>query len=466
VNDETDDLLREFSAWVERKGRDADLMLLDELLQLRSAYDELEPTYWPAGSVEHLLLGRLPSKGPTETPAPDAVTETLDAYFRFLRSTGRMSHRSADPKELTREARRNARRMHELAGDRVNWSQNKVLADFGRTIGIELDGAPDLETLQQRLEQIQQAWNELPVSERRRLMPRPGDPTGEEADDLPGREVAMRLFGTDDQILALLMTFADRLPTGELPPPEVVWPQLERSSYLRQVLALAEWVGEGRAVTSTGVLRPAPAKEVAAELGLGEWTRAQLRREYRDESLPGVAAIGLDAWIEREAERPWTRAADCQALHRLWVGAIASGRVRVSSTKAVGVVGLPSDDEDRLSVGLRALVGLMQLVLDSPYHAVPIVFALLTSYVEERRLVTWDEIVTFHQIWRRSPAERAELADLEEPGWFDAIDLNGVHGALGLMADTGLYVESDEGVALSDAGDVFVTAWLRFMESD
>ena len=212
MNDVPAELLRDFAAWAESKGRDIDLMLLDELLRLRSSYDELEPTYWPPGSVEHLLLERFPSKGPTETPEPEVVSETLDAYFRFLRSTGRMSRRSADPKELTREARRNARRMHELAEDRVNWSPNKVLADFGRTIGIDLDGAPDLETLQQRLEQIQQAWNELPVSERRRLMPRPGDPTGEEADELPGREVAMRLFGTDDQIIALLMTFADRLP--------------------------------------------------------------------------------------------------------------------------------------------------------------------------------------------------------------------------------------------------------------
>ena len=110
-----------------------------------------------------------------------------------------------------------------------------------------------------------------------------------------------------------------------------------------------------------------------------------------------------------------------QALHRLWVGAIASGLVRVSSTKAVGVVGLPPDDEGRLSVGLRALVGLMQLVLDSPYHAVPIVFALLTSYVDKRRLVTWDEIVTFHRTWRRSPKEQAELEDLEDREWFDNV---------------------------------------------
>jgi hypothetical protein len=32
------------------------------------------------------------------------------------------------------------------------------------------------------------------------------------------------------------------------------------------------------------------------------------------------------------------------------------------------------------------------------------------------------------------------------------------------MADTGLYVETDDGISLTAAGDVFVTAWLKYME--
>lgn len=461
VNEVPAELLRDFAAWAEKKQRDVDLMILDELLRLRASYDELEPAYWPSGSVEHLLLERLPSKGPTEGFDPEVVTETMDAFFRFLRNTGRMSHRSADPKALAKEARRSSRHMHELAEDRAHWSPGKVLADFGRTLGIELDDAPDLDTMQQRLAQIQQAWNDLPIHERRRLMPHPGDPSAEESDQLSGRELAMREHDIDDEIVALLMTFAGRLPTGELPPPVQVWPILEKSDYLRQVRALAAWVGDGRAVTSTGVLRPALAKEVHEELGLGSWTRSKLRRQYRDESLPGVAAVGLDTWIEQEAERPWRSAADCEALHRLWLGATACGLVRVSSAKAVGESALPQDVEDRLSIGIRAVVGLMQHVMDSPYHASAVVFALMTSYVEQRRLVTWDEIVALHRGWRRSPAEQREL---ESDDWFDEHDLSGVLVALGLMADAGLYVESSEGITLTDAGDVFVTAWLRFME--
>lgn len=451
-------LLRDFTGWAERKNRDVDVMMLDELLRLRASYDELEPSYWPSGSVEHLLLERLPSKGPVEVYDAEVLVETLDAFFRFLRSTGRMSARSADLKELAKEARRNARLMTELGSDRVHWSPNKVLADFGRSIGIELEGVPDLETLQQRLAQIHDAWNALPVTERRRLMPHPEDVGN---DDLSEREIAMRHFGTDDQVQALLMTFATRLPDGELPEPEQVAPQFRDSELMRGLIALTEWVGQGRAVTSTGVLKPALAKQAYAELGLEAWTRAQLRREYQDESLPGVAAVGLETWIETEAQRPWSRAADCPALHRMWLAAAWCGLVRIGSTKAVATTDLPHDPEGWVSLGVNATTGLMEHLLDTPYVAADVIFALLTSYVDRRRVVSWDEIVEFHRSWRRSPSERREL---EGDDWFDAVDRGWAQGAVRRMADAGLFVETEQGVALTDAGDVFVAAWLGYME--
>jgi hypothetical protein len=453
------ELLRDFTAWAERKNRSVDLMMLDEILRLRASYDELEPSYWPAGSVEHLLIERLPRKGPAEVYDAEVIVETLDAFFRFLRSTGRMSARSADPKELAKEARRNARLMTELASDRIHWSPNKVLADFGRSIGIELEGAPDLETLQERLNRINEAWNALPVTERRRLMPHAEDVGN---DDLSEREIAMRHFDTDDPVQALVMTFATRLPGGELPTPEQVGPQFERSDLVRRLLALAEWVGDGRAVTSTGVLRPALAKQAYADLGLEEWTYARLHREYPDESLPGVAKVGRETWIEQLAQRPWSRAADCEALHRLWLAAAACGLIRVGSSKAVATGEVPGDPEGWVSLGLHACVELLEDLLDVPYRAVPILFALLTSYVDERRLVTWDELVARQQEWWHSPSGRRELTD--ELDWWTASERGQVRGSLARIADTGIVVESDEGIRLTDAGDVFVAAWLDYLE--
>ena len=59
-------LLIHFSNWSQSKGRDVDVPLLESLLDLRATYDNLEPTLWPAGSVQDLLLRLVPAKGPTE----------------------------------------------------------------------------------------------------------------------------------------------------------------------------------------------------------------------------------------------------------------------------------------------------------------------------------------------------------------------------------------------------------------
>jgi hypothetical protein len=123
-------LLSHFTTWLRAKNREVDVPLLESLLDLRAMYDDLEPTLWPAGSVQDLLLRLLPAKGPTEPLPSEAVVDALDAYFRFLRNTGRMSARSVTPADLTKEARRSAKRMTVAAQDRTNWSQTKSLIDF------------------------------------------------------------------------------------------------------------------------------------------------------------------------------------------------------------------------------------------------------------------------------------------------------------------------------------------------
>jgi len=456
-------LIRHFTDWADAKGRAADAALLEELLRLRSTYDELEPTCWPLDSVEHLLLERWPSKGGVEPPDPDVLVETLDAYFRFLRNTGRMASRSGDPRALTKEARRAARRMPEAAEDVGKWSPTKVLLDFGRSIGIDVDDVPDAQTLQARLAEIQDRWNALPTEERRRRMPGPADePTQHSDSSMSGCDLAMREFGIDDPIVALLLTFADRLPTGELRAPEVVAPLFREAPYMRNMLALAAWVGSGKEVTSTRVLRPALAHTVHDDLGLGAWTRARLHREYPDERFPGVAALGLDAWIEREASRPWSRAAECEPLHRLWCGAIACGVIRVSGKKAVAVDEPERDAEGWVSLGVRSASGLMNLLLETPYLAIPVVHAMLTSYVRGGAAVGKDELLDFFTAWRRSPDELAYYREIghDGQGW----DRSMIEHSLWKLADTGLYVETPEAVTLTDAGDVFVTAWLTNME--
>jgi hypothetical protein len=49
-------LLSHFRNWSQVKGREVDVQLLEGLLDLRATYDDLEPTLWPTGSMQDLLL--------------------------------------------------------------------------------------------------------------------------------------------------------------------------------------------------------------------------------------------------------------------------------------------------------------------------------------------------------------------------------------------------------------------------
>ena len=387
-------ILRHFSDWAVKKKRVVDAELVGELIELRASYDELEPTYWPTGSVEHLILERWPAKGPVEVPDAEALVQTLDGWFRFLRSTGRMSARSAEVKDLAREARRAAPRMQAIGGDRASWSTGKTLMEFGQSIGLGLDEAPDQQSLQQQLDEITRRWNDLPVDERRRLMPEPGG-----ASNLSLAERLMRRYGVDDAVQALLLDFSDRLPTGELPTAEEIAPLVRATDYWRNVLALSDWIGAGRPLTDTDVLRPASAREAHESLGLGEWARAQLRRLYPDERLPGVAAVGRDVWIEREATRPWRSAADCAALHRLWFGVQFAGLVERRGRQVVAVDWVEQDDEDLVSHWLRAVVGLFDLLETGGARFAVIVQALMTSYVGGCSPVSKADLLDFYSAW-------------------------------------------------------------------
>lgn len=360
-----------------------------------------------------------------------------------------MSGRSAQPKDLTREARRAAPKMSEVSADRSQWSSGKVLMDFGKSLGIEFDDVPDLETMQARLDATNAAWNALPMHERLRLMP------DNEPRDESLRDRLARTSGSDDPVVGLLLTFRHELPTGTLPTPDITGPQFARSSYLRQVLALADWAVDGQPLTDTDVLKLAPSRDAYAVLGLDAWTRAQLAREYPDDRYPGVAAVGHERWIEDRAGEPWRSAADCMALDRLWWGGHSSGGLEVRGRKVYGVPDRERSDDEWLGLGLAACAGLLDWLEAMPGQLVTIVQALMRSYVSERSWIGFAELAEFHDAWLFEPSL------LERVGPRD--DLY-ARVALGHVADTGLLEESADAVRLTEAGDVFVTWWLKMME--
>ena len=391
-------LLGHFTNWSKAKGRDVDVQLLESLLDLRATYDDLEPTLWPTGSVQDLLLRLVPAKGPTEPLPSDGVVEALDAYFRFLRSTGRMSARSATPADLAKEASRSAKKMTAAARDQKNWSPTKSMINFGEGMGISLDDLSTTEELQGRLNEIAAAWNDLPIHERQRLNPPEGD--------LNGRSAAMAAYQTDDEIEALIQAFRYEMPQGELPSIEEVAPIVEKAGLLSQVEALTRWVEPRAEVTATKVLKPAAARQAFDDLGLVDWTREWLRL---GDSWKRVSPEDGEPVIDKLASaQNWRSARDCLALDRLWNAALTCRVIHIDGRWAYASCPERPDGEAIVRLGIDAGIDLLFSYLDDdPLYGIPLLgYALLRSYVRRPRTVPFQEIIDFAETWIWTAAER------------------------------------------------------------
>ena len=445
-------LLSHFANWSKAKGRDVNVQLLESLLDLRATYDDLEPTLWPTGSVHDLLLRLLPAKGPTEPLPSDAVVEALDAYFRFLRSTGRMSARSATPADLDKEARRSAKKMTAAAHDQRKWSPSKNMINFGESIGISLENLATTEELQGRLDEIAAAWNDLPIHERQRRDPQHGD--------LSGRTRAMAAYQSEDEIEALIRSFRYEMPQGELAPPSEIAPHIRAIGLVKQLEALARWVEPRAEITTTGVLRPAAARQAFADLGLQVWMREWIRIDYADLESE-LKPEEMDLILDGSASQPsWRSARDCRAIHRLWTAALGCEVIHLQGNWAYASWPEELTDEGITNLATRAGLALLFDYLDDEmFVGIPaLCYALLRSYVRRPRPVPLTEIEDFALDWSLPPSDRA----LSFSQTYRRLLRSSLRRILYELGDLGIFDQMEQGITLTRWGDVFVSAWLNF----
>ncbi len=399
--DEHELLLRHAERWAGERNRVLDLEVLGEVLRLRSVHDGLAANRWAARSVTHLMLTRWPAHGPLDPPDMATLLETLETFWRFLRNTGRMAGGSADPGDLVREAKSASRRMAAACADPANFGQSKQLFLFGREIGITLDEVADADEVDQKLGKIVDAWNALPVEERLRRSPSP---------DNAGSQMGRALTEAAGQ----LQRHGELEPGWRLPEsprlddpsdddmmfpsdPAVSAPQLRAAEFIRQVLALVDWVGDGRAVTRTDVLRPAVAKQAYVDLGLWAWERDWLMAGGLD--LPDDRQ--MDPVLAQTGLSGWRSAAGCLALDRLWLPALASGLIVIDGQRArPDRSRLPDTDDGWVRLGLVLLLALAhRSTIEGAFD--PLLGVLLNLCGDAGEPRTETELAAW---WRASPA--------------------------------------------------------------
>jgi hypothetical protein len=441
-------LMRHAREWATAKKRVLHEDVLAEVLELRDRYDDLPYGAWPAGSAERLLLTTWPAYG---GPPPDQerLRETLDTFWGFLRATGRMSSRSATPAELRKEAKRSLPKMAAAYEDPAHHSQGRVLQQFGSDIGIDLDGAESIEELQARLDQIHNAWNALPQSERERRMP---DPSPKSA---RGAEMTADLHGLDPRT-AGLPAWPEVDPLDEPDDVPLEGGDLARaaedargSGFVRDCLRLAAWVGDGREATSRGLLRPAVAREAYQELDLWPWERQYNALLYApmSEVADDPAA---DAVLAEAALNAWRSAGDCLPLDRLFYPAEQAGLIEQRGRKVHRGKADPATDEEWRDVTLILLTGLCLRLGD--YSIEPLAGMLLIGTMADEP-VPLDAIRAWWE--SRCPDALREI----DFGWQDRLDTLWYH-----FADCGLWTIRGDEYVLTDLGRDFTIVFINASE--
>lgn len=437
--------------WAAKAGRPLDSELLETALSLRDSHDQRPGTSWPSGSVAELMTVRWPGHGPLDPPDIDSLVATLETFWRFLRATGRMASDSAEVKSLTREAARSTATMRERVSDPTAYGASKSLLAFGREIGISLDDAESVEDANARLAAVAEAWNALPQAER--LARSPG-PAG------AGSKASAQLSEAANQLLAGVDLTAYAASHGMVGPadtdddedeipvqdPRVVAEQVRRSGFFERIRALVEWIGPaGRAVTQSGVLRPAVAREAIVDLGLDEWMLSHL------------------------GEQPptWRSAGEHLGLDRLYLAAVQTGMLEVRSTRVVAVPEGTLDDQDWVLKGISALVVARDRGAYAASAASLLGVLLALEFGEARTagdLIAW---------WRHAPTNpyaqmRTDRLDTEQAATFaetlDRLSEAAVRWTLGYWRDTDILREKSGKLSVTELGLDFLRVLIRLHE--
>lgn len=280
------------ASWAGRKGRTVDVGVLESVLRVRAA-EGVGVGAWPPGSVVDLLLVHWPASG-EELPEREVLSTTLDTFWRFLRATGAMAHASAHPRALVRE-----------------FGQAALLAYLPATTAPSIPSKlRDRLDLQDRLEREAEMRNASANAER----------FWEEADR---PRSAFRPAGDVDAALTEPAWFARSSPSK-------CAPVVRKSPFVQECLRVADWVGTGRAVSSSGY--PLDSFE---DDGVGS----------------GVIEPGL-----------------------MWVSCVRGGLIDVVGDRAVATGSRPATEDEWADLGLQ-LAGNLLICLDRQQRE-PVLYAV------------------------------------------------------------------------------------------
>ncbi len=304
---------------------------MQTLLDLMPDYLGIDsPADLSEGHLEQLLLRIYPRKITVLDPADaDDTIPAIRDFLAYLAATGQLPEGTV--RTLESELDRIAPRFTDAVMDPSNWGMARSFVQAMAAEGVDLDD--------------QAAVDRWIAGHNARL-----DSAGEVFD--PGEDYED--YDDDDEDIDLKDAFGlpDRLPPMRVPPDAELADMARAAPMIGQLLALAAWLGPGRAVTENAELAGGDAAEAAAALGIGAPSATD------EHALPGTTdlpAVG--------------RMRDIPRLDYLWRLGLDTGFIELDEDETHAIPGevaqaWPDSDDDEVVDTWKALFALVMGTLE------------------------------------------------------------------------------------------------------
>ncbi|MEV7039221.1 hypothetical protein [Amycolatopsis sp. NPDC051061] len=258
-------LARRFAAWAAGQGREIDPYAVVSALQFRHTSVDGRLAHWTAASVRDFLLSYVPRTLSATADEADLVPETLRLFLRYLHETG-LADPAGEPLADLDGAVTNAMAEFPAAmADERNFGVSKYWVMKAARNGVDRS---DLDAVNAFLSEVREGRHSYDA---------------ELLDEL----VARQYLEQPERALP-------QLPVS-LPPDSALAEAAERSLLVVRLRKLVEWVGDGRALTGTGALKLADARELVSLLDTGDDFERDLGGEVQtvrsSADLPGLAIL-------------------------------------------------------------------------------------------------------------------------------------------------------------------------------
>lgn len=258
-------LIRRFTTWATSQGREIDPYAVASALQFRHTSVDGRLARWTAALVRDFLLEYVPRTLSATADEAVLVPETLRLFLRYLHETGLADPTSEPLADLEGAVTKAAGDFPAAMADERNFGISKYWVMTAARNGVERS---DPDALNAFIAEVREGRHSY------------------DAEVLDG--IVARQMG--EQAGRAL----PQLPVS-LPADSELVDDAERSSLVIKLRKLVEWVGDGRALTGTGALKLADARELVSLLDTGDDFERDLGGEVQtvrsSADLPNLAIL-------------------------------------------------------------------------------------------------------------------------------------------------------------------------------